>query len=291
MAEITASLVKELRDKTNAGMMECKNALKESAGDIDAAIKFLRERGAIKAAKKAGREAKEGIVHARIEAAARSGIIIEVNCETDFVAKNENFQGFVSELAEVVASSGAADLEGANSAAKDDGTLDDFVKAKVIELGENLQFRRMERYDVEGFGVVASYIHLGGKVGVLLEVGCGKEESAAADFFHELVKDLTLHIAAAAPAGISRDEIATDLVDAEKDLFRKQLADSGKPPEIMDKIIEGKLGKFYGSICLLEQGFIKDPDQTVGDLLASGGKQLDDELTIRRFTRFGVGEA
>ena len=291
MADITASLVKELRDKTNAGMMECKNALKESAGDIDAAIKFLRERGAIKAAKKAGREAKEGIVHARIEAAARSGVIVEVNCETDFVAKNENFQGFVSELAEAVASCGVADLEAANSVAKDGGTLDDFVKAKVIELGENLQFRRMERYDVEGFGVVASYIHLGGKVGVLLEVGCGKQETAAADSFHELVKDLTLHIAAAAPAGISRDEIATDLVDTEKDLFRKQLVDSGKPPEILDKIIAGKLGKFYSSICLLEQGFIKDPDQSVGDLLASGGKQLDDELTVRRFTRFGVGEA
>ena len=290
MADITASLVKELRDKTNAGMMECKNALKESAGDIDAAIKFLRERGAIKAAKKAGREAKEGIVHARIEAAARSGVIVEVNCETDFVAKNENFQGFVSELAEAVASCGVADLEAANSVAKDGGTLDDFVKAKVIELGENLQFRRMERYDVEGFGVVASYIHLGGKVGVLLEVGCGKEETATADSFHELVKDLTLHIAASAPAGISRDEIATDLVDAEEDLFRKQLADSGKPPEILDKIITGKLGKFYSSICLLEQGFIKDPDQSVGDLLASGGKQLDDELTVRRFTRFGVGE-
>ncbi len=291
MAEITASLVKELRDKTNAGMMECKNALKESAGDIDDAIKFLRERGAIKAAKKAGREAKEGIVHARIETAARSGVIVEVNCETDFVAKNENFQGFVSELAETVASSGATDLEGANSVAKDGGTLDDFVKAKVIELGENLQFRRMERFDVEGDGVVASYIHLGGKVGVLLEVGCGKQETAAADSFHELVKDLTLHIAAAAPAGISRDEIATDLVDTEKDLFRKQLVDSGKPPEILDKIIAGKLGKFYSSICLLEQGFIKDPDQSVGDLLASGGKQLDDELTVRRFTRFGVGEA
>ena len=199
--------------------------------------------------------------------------------------------GGCGELAEAAASSGAADLEGVNATAKDGGTLDDFVKAKVIELGENLQFRRMERYDVEGFGVVASYIHLGGKVGVLLEVGCGKEETTTADSFHELVKDLTLHIAAAAPAGISRDEIAADLVAAEKDLFRKQLAGSGKPPEILDKIIAGKLGKFYSSICLLEQGFIKDPEQTVGDLLASGGKQLGDELTVRRFTRFGVGEA
>ncbi|MBT7983358.1 MAG: translation elongation factor Ts [Akkermansiaceae bacterium] len=290
MAEITASLVKELRDKTNAGMMECKNALKETGGDVDAAIKFLRERGAIKAAKKADREAKEGIVSAKIDAESRSGVLVEVNCETDFVAKNDNFKAFVNELTDAVAGSDASDIESANSISKDEGSLDDFVKAKVIELGENLQFRRMVRYDVEGSGVVASYIHLGGKVGVLLEVNCGKDDTASNDSFRELVKDLTLHIAAASPAGIGRDEISSDLVETEKDLFRKQMEDSGKPPEIMEKIIEGKLGKFYSTVCLLEQGFIKDPDQTISDLLAAKGKDLDDELTVRRFTRFGVGE-
>jgi len=291
MAEITASLVKELRDKTNAGMMECKNALKETEGDVDAAIKFLRERGAIKAAKKADREAKEGIVSANIDAQSRSGVLVEVNCETDFVAKNDNFKAFVTELTDAVAGSDASDIEAANSISKNEGSLDDFVKAKVIELGENLQFRRMIRYDVEGSGVVASYIHLGGKVGVLLEVNCNKDDTASNDSFRELVKDLTLHIAAASPAGIGRDEIPSDLVEAEKDLFRKQMEDSGKPPEIMDKIIEGKLGKFYSTACLLEQGFIKDPDQTISDLLSAKGKELDDELTVRRFTRFGVGEA
>ena len=291
MAEISASLVKELRDKTNAGMMECKNALKETEGDVDAAIKFLRERGAIKAAKKADREANEGIVSANIDAESRSGVLVEVNCETDFVAKNDNFKTFVSELTDAVAGSDASDVESANSISKDEGSLDDFVKAKVIELGENLQFRRMVRYDVEGSGVVASYIHLGGKVGVLLEVNCGKAESASNDSFRELVKDLTLHIAASSPAGIGRDEISSDLVEAEKDLFRKQMEDSDKPPEIMEKIIEGKLGKFYSTVCLLEQGFIKDPDQTISDLLAAKGKDLDDELTVRRFARFGVGES
>ncbi len=291
MAEITASLVKELRDKTNAGMMECKNALKETEGDVDAAIKFLRERGAIKAAKKADREAKEGIVSAHIDSEARSGVLVEVNCETDFVAKNDNFKAFVTELTDAVAGSDATDTESANSISKDEGSLDDFVKAKVIELGENLQFRRMIRYDVEGAGVVASYIHLGGKVGVLLEVNCNKDETATNESFRELVKDLTLHIAATSPAGIGRDEISSDLVEAEKDLFRKQMEESGKPPEIMEKIIEGKLGKFYSTVCLLEQGFIKDPDQTISDLLTAKGKELDDELTVRRFTRFGVGEA
>ena len=291
MAEISASLVKELRDKTNAGMMECKNALKETEGDVDAAIKFLRERGAIKAAKKADREAKEGIVSANIDAESRSGVLVEVNCETDFVAKNDNFKAFVSELTDAVAGSDASDVESANLISKDEGSLDDFVKANVIELGENLQFRRMVRYDVEGSGVVASYIHLGGKVGVLLEVNCGKAESASNDSFRELVKDLTLHIAASSPVGIGRDEISSDLVEVEKDLFRKQMEDSGKPPEIMEKIIEGKLGKFYSTVCLLEQGFIKDPDQTISDLLAVKGKDLDDELTVRRFARFGVGES
>ena len=291
MAEISASLVKELRDKTNAGMMECKNALKETNGDVDAAIKFLRERGAIKAAKKAGREAKEGIVSANIDTESKSGVLVEINCETDFVAKNDNFKAFVNELTDAVAGSDASDIESANSISKDEGSLDDFVKAKVIELGENLQFRRMVRYDVEGSGVVASYIHLGGKVGVLLEVNCGKDDTASNDSFRELVKDLTLHIAAASPAGIGRDEISGDLVETEKDLFRKQMEDSGKPPEIMEKIIEGKLGKFYSTVCLLEQGFIKDPDQTISDLLVAKGKELDDELSVRRFTRFGVGEA
>ena len=291
MAEITASLVKELRDKTNAGMMECKNALKETDGDVDAAIKFLRERGAIKAAKKADREAKEGIVAAKIDVEAKSGVLIEVNCETDFVAKNDNFKDFVSELTDSVASSKATDIDAANAVSKGEANIDEFVKAKVIELGENLQFRRMVRYDVEGSGVVASYIHLGGKVGVLVEVNCGKDETASSEDFRELVKDLTLHIAAASPAGIGRDEISDDLVNTEKDLFRKQMEDSGKPPEIMEKIIEGKLGKFYSTVCLLEQGFIKDPDNTISDLLSAKGKALDDEISIRRFIRYGVGES
>lgn len=287
---ITASLVKELRDKTNAGMMECKNALKETDGDIDAAIKFLRERGAIKAAKKADREAKEGVIAAHIDGDKKHGVLLEVNCETDFVAKNENFKAFVSEVADVVATSGAADLDAALAVSHGDGTVDDFVKAKVIELGENLQFRRLARFDVDGAGVVASYIHLGGKVGVLLEVGCDNDSTTSSEDFRELVKDLTLHIAASAPAGLDRGDIPSELVETEKELFRKQMENSGKPPEILDKIIEGKLGKFYSEHCLLEQGFVKDPDTSVGKLLENKGKELGDTLTVRRFTRFAVGE-
>lgn len=283
-------MVKELRDRTNAGMMECKNALKETDGDIEAAIKYLREAGKIKAAKKADRAAKEGVVADHIDADSKHGTLIEVNCETDFVAKNDNFQSFVKDLLEAIAASGASDVEAANAVGHGDGTIDDFVKAKVIEIGENLQLGRVERFDVEGNGVVASYIHFGGKVGVLLEVGCENEGTPSNDGFRELVKDLTLHIAAAAPAGLSRDDVPAELVEAEKEVFRKQMEGSGKPPEILDKIIEGKLGKFYSEKCLLEQGFVKDPDSNIGALVEAKGKELGDTLTVRRFTRFAVGE-
>ncbi|MFP6881741.1 MAG: translation elongation factor Ts [Roseibacillus sp.] len=287
---ITATQVKELRDRTNAGMMECKKALQESEGDIEGAIKRLREAGAIKAAKKADRAAKEGLVAAHIDADDKHGILVEVNSETDFVAKNEIFQDFISGLIDAVAASGAADLDAANAVSHGDGTIDDFVKAKVMELGENLQFRRMTRFDVDGSGVVASYIHLGGKVGVLLEVGCELDASTADDGFREVVKDLTLHIAASAPAGLAREDIPADLLEAEKDLFRKQMENSGKPPEILDKIVEGKLGKFYSERCLLEQGFVKDPDVSIANLLEAKGKDLGDTLTVRRFVRYALGE-
>lgn len=287
---ISASQVKELRDRTNAGMMECKKALLETDGDIEAAIKHLREAGAIKAAKKADRAAKEGVVIDHIEADAKHGVLVEVNCETDFVAKNDIFKSFVADLVAAVAASGATDIEAANAVSHDDGTIEDFVKTKVLELGENLQFRRLTRYDVDGSGVVASYIHLGGKVGVLLEVGCENDATAADAGFRELVKDLTLHIAASAPAGLAREDISDELIESEKDLFRKQMADSGKPPEILEKIIEGKLGKFYAEKCLLEQAFVKDGDFSIKALLEAKGKDVGDTLTIRRFERFALGE-
>jgi elongation factor Ts len=287
---ISAKLVKDLRDKTGAGMMDCKKALTETDGDLDAAVKWLREKGISKAAKKADRAAKEGLVFAQLDESGKSGILIEVNCETDFVAKNENYQAFVAELANVVSAAGAADLDAALALPHREGTIAAYVQEKVIEIGENLQFRRMERFDASGPGIVASYIHLGGKVGVLLEVGCGNDATTGTEGFRELVKDLTLHIAASAPAGLSPDDIPAELVESEKDLFRKQMENSGKPAEIIEKIVVGKLGKFYSENCLLEQGFVKDPDTTIAKLLEAKGKELGDTLTIRRFTRFGLGE-
>ena len=287
---ITASLVKELREKTGVAMMECKNALKETEGDIDAAIKILRERGEAKAEKKASRDANEGIIVAALAESGKSGVLVEINCETDFVAKNENFQAFVGEVAATVLAGNVTDLEAAKALPKGDETLEGFIKTKVLEMGENLQFRRFDRLTLNGEGAVASYIHLGGKVGVLIEVSAEKAETASSETFKDLVKDLTLHIAATSPAGLKREDIPAELVESEKDIFRKQMEGAGKPADILEKIIEGKLGKFYSERCLLEQGFVKEPDTAIKSLLEAKGKELGDTITVNSFLRFGLGE-
>ncbi|MBC7979022.1 MAG: elongation factor Ts [Armatimonadetes bacterium] len=287
---ITASIVKELRDKTNAPMMDCKRVLTETNGDLDASIKLLRERGIAKAGAKADREANEGIITARLDQAAKSGILLEVNCETDFVSKNESFKTFVAGIADALASSSATDHEAALATPHGESNIADSVKAKVAEVGENLQFRKYVRYDAASGGVIASYIHLGGKVGVLLEVGTTKPETATSETFRDLVKDLTLHIAASAPKGLSRDDIDPEIVEAEKAIFRTRLLDSGKPENILENIIKGQIGKFFAESCFLEQGFVKDPDVTVSQLLEQKSKELGDTLTVTRFVRFGLGE-
>ena len=289
---ITASLVKELRDKTNAGMMDCKKALTENNGDLEAAATWLREKGISKAAKKADREASEGIIAARLSDDGKSGILVEVNCETDFVSRNENFVAFVGEVADTLAASDAKDLEAALNVAKGDTTVGEFVASKVIELGENIQLRKFERFDLSGEGAIAQYIHMGGKVGVLVEVAAKSGDTAAKEEFRDLVKDVTLHIAAAAPKGLSRDDIAADVVEAEKDVFRAQLANEGKPAEMIEKIIMGKINKFFSESVLLEQVSVKCPDgkQKIKALVESTGKTVGDELEIVRFVRFGLGE-
>ncbi|MFN9820022.1 MAG: translation elongation factor Ts [Akkermansiaceae bacterium] len=287
---ITASIVKELRDKTNAGMMDGKKVLTETNGDIEASIKLLRERGIAKAGAKADREANEGIITARVNGAATTGILLEVNCETDFVSKNENFQAFVSGIADKLADSNAADHAAALAVSHGESTLEDFVKAKVVELGENLQFRKYVRFDAAPGGVVASYIHLGGKVGVLLEVGTKNAAVASQAAFQELIKDLTLHIAACAPKGLSRNDIPEDIVNAEKDIFRVRLIEQGKPENMIENILKGQIGKFYAESCFLEQGFVKDPEITITQLLEQKGKELGDTLSVTRFVRFGLGE-
>jgi elongation factor Ts len=287
---ITASLVKELRDKTNAGMMDCKKALGETNGDLEAAITWLREKGIAKAAGKADREASEGIIAARLSDDGKNGILIEVNCETDFVSRNENFVQFVDTIADTLAASSAKTRDEALAVKVGDLTVEDFIKAKVIELGENMQLRKFERFELADNGAIAQYIHMGGKVGVLLEVSSQNGDTAAKEEFKELIKDITLHIAAAAPQGLSRDDIPADIVEAEKAIYLARLADSGKPANILEKIVEGQIGKFFSESVLLEQAFVKDPDQTIKALVEAAGKAVGDTLVVRRFVRFGLGQ-
>jgi len=287
---ITASIVKELRDKTSAPMMDCKKVLTETNGDLEASIKLLRERGIMKSAKMSDRAAKEGVITSRINPDATSGLLLEVNCETDFVSKNESFQAFVGDIADALAASKAADHEAALAHQHGEQSIEDTIKSKVGEVGENLQFRKYVRYDAATGGVVASYIHLGGKVGVLIEVGTTKPETAGTDSFKELIKDLTLHIAACAPKGLSRDDIPQSVVDNELDIFRARLEAEGKPANIIENILKGQIGKFFAESCFLEQGFVKDSDIKVSALLEAKGKELGDTLTVTRFVRFGLGE-
>jgi len=279
MAEISAALVKELREETNVGMMECKKALVEAAGDKAAAVKILRERGLAIAGKKASRTAKEGQIASEVMQGGRMGVMVEVNCETDFVARNTVFQAFLKTVVEK-----AKTVQGDIAEA-----MKDEVTAKITEIGENIILRRSVRYELQGQGIVASYIHLGGKVGVLLEVGCEKGETSQKDSFKEVVKDITLHIAASNPQYLTRKDVPESVLQAEREIYAKQV--ENKPANIIEKIVAGKMEKFYAMTCLVEQGFVKDPEQTITELLAVKSKEIGDTLAIRRFTRYQVGQA
>jgi elongation factor Ts len=276
MAEITAALVGKLREMTNAGLMDCKKALNESGGDLQGAVDILRKKGVATAAKKAGREAREGVIAQYIQPGGRLGVLVEVNCETDFVAKNETFRAFCDDVAKRLASNPNADLETLRT-------------EQVAKIGENIKISRHSRLEVTGNGLIAGYIHTGAKVGVLVEVGAGKETSAQSEAFRELVRDITLQIAAANPIAVKREEIDPAIVAKEKEIAAEQVKD--KPPQAIAKIVEGKLEKYFQTICLVDQGFVKKNSEiTVKEHVTNVAKQLGDELTIRRFVRFQVGE-
>ena len=291
MPEITVELIKTLRDKTNAGMMDCKAALKEADGDLEAAETVLRKKGVAAADKKAARATSEGAVAARINDDAKTGVLVEVNCETDFVAKNEKFRAFVETILDHIVSSEATDdLDAllAQPYSGDAETLGEHIKEQVGALGENMALSRFARFDLSGDGVIGQYIHMQGKVGVLIEVATDNADVAAKDGFRDLVKDITLHIAAASPICITRDEVPQATIDKEREIYADQV--KGKPENIIEKILSGKLDKFYSTVCLLEQGFIKDPDQSISDLLAAQGGELGGEIKIARFVRYAIGE-
>lgn len=294
MAEITASTVNELRRKTNAGMMDCKKALTEAAGDMEAAIDILRKKGIASSAKRADREAKEGTVLAVLNADSTLGALVEVNCETDFVGKNEGFRAFVDTVAQQILNQGTTegDLAAALAQTVPGGSLslDEVIKAKGGEVGENIVLRRFKRFAAPANGALASYIHLGGKVGVLLEATAGKAETLTSDAFKTLLKDINLHIAASSPICVGRDSVDPELVAKERAIYADSDRLKGKPAAAMEGILNGMIGKFYSQVCLLEQGFVKDPDKTIAQLVEETGKALGDTITVTRFTRFALGE-
>ena len=281
MAEITAKQVKELREATNVGMMECKRALQEAEGDLEKAIRLLRERGVAIAGKKASRETRDGLVAAEVFADGTRAVMIEVNCETDFVARNEIFQRFVADLLEKSKNVGDGALA---------ESVQDELSAKIAEIGENMVVHRNIGYTLEGTGRLVSYVHLGGKVGVLAELSCENPATVGNPVFIELAKDISLQIAAAKPAYLCEQDVPSDVIEAEKSIYAKQMEQEGKPAAMIEKIVGGKIRKFFAQICLVDQEFVKESGVTISALLAGKGKELGDTLAIRRFVRYQVGE-
>ncbi len=283
--DITAEMVKTLRAKTDAGMMDCKKALKETAGDMEAAIAYLRQKGLAVASKRADRTASEGTVWAHIAPDHKSGVLLEVNCESDFVAKTDTFQELGSRLAEQLAAAALETVEDllTQTAKHQPGlTVSDYVNEVIAKTGEKCQVRRFTRYRGD---LVASYIHHGGKIGVMLELSGGEAKPEALT----AAKDLAMQVAAANPLSVSREEVAAETVAQEKAIYEAQAKESGKPEKIIEKMVVGRLDKFFKEFCLLEQPFVKNPDQTVTQFLQEVGKKLGQDLKVKGFTRYQVG--
>ena len=274
--EIKAQQVKALREKTGAGMMDCKKALVETNGDEEKAIDLLREKGILKAAKKSDRIAAEGLVDIYISDDKKVGAIIEVNSETDFVARNEEFRTFVKDLVKQVANENPADVEAllnSESTVEKGKLIKDVLTEKIATIGENLSIRRFERFETEG--VLGQYIHMGGTIGVLVDTDCASEEVG---------EDICMQITAEKPEFIDEKDVPEDRVNKEKEVLKAQVVNEGKPEAIAEKIVNGRIGKFFGEICLLDQPFVKNPDIKVREMLAQN------KVTVNRFVRFEKGE-
>jgi len=273
---VTAALVKELREKTGAGMMDCKKVLTETDGDMERAAELLRERGITKAAKKSDRIAAEGLVYCYISDDKKVGVALEVNAETDFVAKNEEFRLFVADTAKQIAIKAPKDVEellSQTSINDESKTVQDILTDKIATIGENMSVRRFERFETDGF--VESYIHGDGKIGVLVDFAKGTEDVA---------KDVCMQIAAAKPEYLNREAVPAEKVEHEMEILKAQAMNEGKPEAIAEKIVQGRIGKFYGEICLVEQEFVKNPDIKVSKLLEENSSE------IVRFARIEKGE-
>jgi elongation factor Ts len=277
---ITAQMVKELRDRTGAGMMDCKNALNETGGNLEEAIKFLRTKGLAAASKKAHRTASDGVVV--VEGDEEAMVVLELNCETDFVARNPEFVSFAEELAALALSSKAtsiAELIGQAYSGDAAHTVEEAISQKVATIGENVVLNRLERLEAGSGNLLNSYIHGGGKIGVVVE--------GAGGITPEALHDVALHVAAAEPRFVSRDEVTEDLLETEREIALKQAADQGKPEEIAIRIVEGKMEKFFVQEVLLEQAFAKETGKSVSEYLK---ESVGDDATVVRFVRFKLGE-
>lgn len=288
VAGISATDVKALRDSTGAGMMDCKRALSDAEGDVERAVELLRERGLAKAGKRAGRETSEGAIV--FSASKGRGALIELGCETDFVAKTPDFQELAQGVAEALAAKGGVDeVEAALKVPMDGGSVDDVIKAAVAKVGENIQLKRVASVEVDG--IVGGYVHGPGKLGVLvgLETGSAEVEAAA----QEIAKDIAMHVAAhdPTPEAVDRENMPEALVAKERAFLKQQALESGKPENVVEKMVDGRLNKFFAEHCLLEQGFVKDPDKSVKAVLAEAGKAAGGEIRVARFVRFKLGEA
>jgi len=274
MSTITKDAVMTLRERTGAGLIDCKRALTDSNGDMEEAVSILRKKGVASAAKKAGRDAGEGIIAQSISADLSKGILVEVNCETDFVAKNEDFVAFSNSVAEELLNNPDADMETKRT-------------EQIAKIGENIKISRSQGLAPEGNGIVQSYIHTGGKVAVLISIGSDVDVSGSNNALI-LAKDLCMHIAAASPICVSRDEVPSDLVEKETEIAKAQA--EGKPPQAVEKIVSGKLEKYFAGSCLLEQPFVKNPDQSVKELVEAASKEIGSTLKVEKFLRFQGGE-
>lgn len=292
--EITASMVKELRESTGAGMMDCKKALTEADGDMEKAVDILRTKGLADLAKKAGRATHEGIIGSFITDDAHVGALIEVNCETDFVARNDDFKAFVGSIASHVAAAAPTDIAALLAqpfAERTDVTVEQYLGENVGKIGENLVLARLERFQLgSDHGAIGAYIHGVGNIGVLIEVSAGTAEAAAAPEFGTYVKDVAMQIAAAAPIALTSNDVPADLIEHEKAIYMAQAAETGKPEPIQAKIAEGRLQKYFKEVCLVEQAFVKDPDITIAQLTDRLGVTLGTDIAIVRFARFVLGE-
>lgn len=284
----TAQDVKNLREKTGCGMMDCKKALNASNGNMEAAIDFLREKGLAAATKKSGRIAAEGLAMAFTNEEGNLGVAIEVNAETDFVAKNAEFQAFVKTCADTIMKFNPKDVEELLKcqAVGSELTVADLLQEKILTIGENIKIRRFELLE----GVVASYVHAGGKIGVLVKFDVADKSVVSGEAFKTFAKDIAMQVAAASPAYLKREEVPAEVLEHEKKILKEQIVQGGAPEKVADKILEGKIGKYYKEVCLVDQPFVKDGHMSVADYAKNVSKELGTEIKIDAFVRFEKGQ-